>query len=704
LILANAADGRTRAVITDFGLARFSEPDSSSIQSRQGGTLDYMSPELLLGENATIASDVYALGVLFHAMLTGHSPKRGGTEPVGLRKPSPQAVVGPEATTVTMAVRIVDAEWQRQVEALPRPWRQVIGKCLEPKPERRYGTARLVGDALEPRRTFLKWAAAAAVVVPAGLGYWQWQEPPPGQPVRLAVLPFHVDRNSGAEASAIALDIADRLNGARRHFSVITPIAAQQNQVDTPERARTVLGATHALQTNLSGGQGEIAADARLIDLESGQTVRTLQSTYAEKALIGTVTVGFNLKLRPAQEPVADAAYPFYIQGLNVLRQDIRKANDAVPLMEKAIALDSRSALPYAALAAVQIQKYRNGDGPQCLERAAEAAGKAAGINPDSVQVLLASGQVDQFKGRYEPAVLAFQRASTLDPGNSDVWRFLAETYALAGRDVDVAATYRKAIDANPGGYQSYLNFGNFYLSRGQYQQAEEMYRKITSLAPGLVSGHMNLGLALKYEGRYQEAEQSLLKALAQQPSARLLLNIGALYYEKERYSEALSNFQESARQGPPTAALQRNLGDAYRHLSRAREAAEAYRAAQSMSEQEVSTNPRSAAARARLALVSARLGDAHRATYELSQVSSMEPGNTAATSDVVQAFEVLKQREKAIEILQQASRSLLEGLSRLPDGTSPGSEVSTVASTTMTRRIPVRKGKTSCLNLVPGP
>jgi tetratricopeptide (TPR) repeat protein len=495
--------------------------------------------------------------------------------------------------------------------------------------------------------------------------------------VRLAILPFHVDRNSGTEASAVALDIADRLNGARRNFSIITPIAAQQNQVDTPEKARTVLGATHALQTNLSGAQGQIAADARLIDLESGQTVRMLQSTYAAgdtatlaKALIGTVTVGFNLRLRPAQEPVADAAYPYYIQGLNVLRQDIRKANDAVPLLEKAIALDPRSALPYAALAAVQIQKYRNGDGPQCLERAAEAAGKAAGINPDSVQVLLASGQVDQFKGRYEPAVLAFQRASTLDPGNSEAWQRLAEAYALAGRDEDVVSTYRRAIAASPGGYVSYLLLGNFYWSRGQYQQAEEMDRKITSLAPGLVSGHMNLGLALKSQGRYQESEQSLLKALALTPvpSARLLLNIGALYYEEERYPEALSYFQESARQGTPTATLQRNLGDAYRHLSRAPEAAKAYRAAQAMSEQEVSLNPRSAAARARLALVSARLGDTHRAAYELSQVPSMEPGNAVAISDAVQAFEVLKQRDKAIQILQQAPRSLLEGLSRLPD------------------------------------
>src|ERR1039457_6351297 len=43
----------------------------------RGGTPDYMAPELFLGEPSTVASDIYALGILFHAMLTGHSPKRG---------------------------------------------------------------------------------------------------------------------------------------------------------------------------------------------------------------------------------------------------------------------------------------------------------------------------------------------------------------------------------------------------------------------------------------------------------------------------------------------------------------------------------------------------------------------------------------------------------------------------------------------------
>ena len=676
VLLAKTKEGGLRAVITDFGLAKFEHSDGSSVTSGRGGTMDYMAPELLLGERATIASDVYALGVLFHVMLTGHAPKRTASGKAELPKTPPvKLAAGPQATTVTMGPHIVEADWQRQIEEVPRPWNQVVKTCLDPAPERRFASAGQVAEALAPRRTFLKWSAAAAVVVAAGLGYWQWSEPLAGPPIRLAVLPFSMEGIPAAGVSGVALEVADRLSGARRNFSIISPLEAQQNQVDTPEKARTILGATHAMQTRLAGADGQLTAEVRLVDLESGKAVGTLNSVYQQgdtatlaKALIGTVSVALNLKSRAPSESVSDAAYPDYIQGLNLLRQDPRNAGDAIPYLERAIALDPKSALPYAALAGVEAQRSRNGDGPQWLERAADTAGKAAGINPDSVQVLLSSGQVDQLKGRYEEAIHAFSRATTLDPGNPGAWRALAETYEMAGRNEDAIATYRKAVAAQPSGYLPYYYFGNFYFARSQYPQAEAMFRKTTRLAPALAGGHMNLGLALKQQGRYQESEQSLLKALDLRPSARLLMNIGALYYEQERYPEALQFFQESAKRGAPSAAIYRNLGDAYRHLSRPREASDAYRAAQIKSEEEIRTNPRSALAQARLALLLALLGDALRAEFELSRVLSTESGNTAMISDAVKTFEVLKLRDKSIELLQPAPKYLLEELSRQPD------------------------------------
>ena len=65
------------ALITDFGLAR---GRADTVLTRLGdvaGTLDYVAPELLRGQAATSASDVYALGCVAYACLAGQPPFAG---------------------------------------------------------------------------------------------------------------------------------------------------------------------------------------------------------------------------------------------------------------------------------------------------------------------------------------------------------------------------------------------------------------------------------------------------------------------------------------------------------------------------------------------------------------------------------------------------------------------------------------------------
>jgi serine/threonine-protein kinase len=127
IILSRSPEGDFRPVITDFGLAKLkANTAGDGTMSGHGGTFDYMAPELFLGGRVSVASDLYALGVVFHAMLTGRPPGQRGTWPVPEHPAAVSTSVtpGPEAITVPIeepAERIVDADWKREIANLSRP-------------------------------------------------------------------------------------------------------------------------------------------------------------------------------------------------------------------------------------------------------------------------------------------------------------------------------------------------------------------------------------------------------------------------------------------------------------------------------------------------------------------------------------------------------------------------------------------------------
>ncbi len=60
--------------LADFGLAKRIRQSKNNGSEGLAGTPNYMAPELFHGQSATMASDVYALGVSYYAMLTGRLP------------------------------------------------------------------------------------------------------------------------------------------------------------------------------------------------------------------------------------------------------------------------------------------------------------------------------------------------------------------------------------------------------------------------------------------------------------------------------------------------------------------------------------------------------------------------------------------------------------------------------------------------------
>jgi hypothetical protein len=66
---------RLNVSIMDFGLARLHQAESSVLGTGMiAGTPGYMAPELLRGERPTKATDIFALGIVLHQVLTGERP------------------------------------------------------------------------------------------------------------------------------------------------------------------------------------------------------------------------------------------------------------------------------------------------------------------------------------------------------------------------------------------------------------------------------------------------------------------------------------------------------------------------------------------------------------------------------------------------------------------------------------------------------
>lgn len=119
--------------LADFGLARNMNSQSQTMSGALLGTPGYMSPEQTTGGEPTVAMDVYGLGGILYACLTGRPPFRGASVP----------------DTLTM-IRHVDPVPVRQlVPSIPVDLESICLKCLQKSAADRYPTAQHLADDLK---------------------------------------------------------------------------------------------------------------------------------------------------------------------------------------------------------------------------------------------------------------------------------------------------------------------------------------------------------------------------------------------------------------------------------------------------------------------------------------------------------------------------------------------------------------------------
>ncbi len=74
IFLCARDDGTDLVKLLDFGIAKSRHDSRLTNQGELFGTPQYMAPERIIGGDTTGSSDIYALGVVFFEMLTGHLP------------------------------------------------------------------------------------------------------------------------------------------------------------------------------------------------------------------------------------------------------------------------------------------------------------------------------------------------------------------------------------------------------------------------------------------------------------------------------------------------------------------------------------------------------------------------------------------------------------------------------------------------------
>ena len=76
LLLAKDGQSKWLVKVSDFGLGRTPDPQSSTMTNSPGGSFGYMAPEIVSGGDYTRAADIYSLGVTIIELLTGRRDSR----------------------------------------------------------------------------------------------------------------------------------------------------------------------------------------------------------------------------------------------------------------------------------------------------------------------------------------------------------------------------------------------------------------------------------------------------------------------------------------------------------------------------------------------------------------------------------------------------------------------------------------------------
>jgi TolB-like protein/Tfp pilus assembly protein PilF len=557
-------DGRVK--VLDFGLAKIAETaawDQTITQAApittEGavlGTVPYMSPEQLRGQQVDHRSDIFSLGVLLYEMATGRRPFSGATNTDVMSSilrdtPRPLTQVNPE---------------------LPHQLGRIIAQCLEKEPEDRYHSAKDVRNALRGlrkevesgvdeigtagsvmpppssgpgtrtsrRRTGL-WLGIVAATLVGAAALFMFMRRPDGTSRSaalreathtIAVLPF-VNMSPDPAQEYFSDGLSEELLNLLARIPELRVAARTSSfsfkgqDVAIPEIAKR-LNVAYVLEGSVRRVGNQVRVTAQLIHGADGFHVssatydRTLDDIFAiQDEIAADVVKQLQITLLgtpPTTSKTIPEAYALYLQSVQLSRQNTKdgfEKSDA--LLHRALEIDPNYAPAWAGLAANFGNKAVTGVIPpeEGFTRARQANTRALEIDPQYAPAHAGLAFIAMYgESDFASAAKYLERAFALDPANARVLGNGATLLNLLGRRNEALAL-RKAITVrDPVNVNALFNLGTSQLNAGRLDEAVATYRTVLSLSPSNGVAHYQMGVAMLLEGDANGA----LAAFQQEP------------------------------------------------------------------------------------------------------------------------------------------------------------------------------------------
>jgi eukaryotic-like serine/threonine-protein kinase len=675
----------TLVKVTDFGLARSLDGLETTLHGEVWGTPDYMAPEQFHGQSS-IASDIYALGVVIYEMFTAGLPHRSSTGPT-----------------------MPDGRPSSAMEKIPAEWRPVIKKCMAYDPADRYATVEDVWRALSgdkglggaergtfpvSRRTALGLAAALFLVV--GLTAWisrdairRWFNPLPQQK-HIAVLQFENISDDPADtafAAGVGETLASRLSqlGGGKQTYWVVPFSDSRKYTDV-EQARRNLGVTLVITGAIQRSGDTVRVTVNVVDAGKHRQLasRVMTASMADLNLLQdqvweSVAQMVKVPVDPGTRKTLDdsstknaRAYEYYEQGVGYLqRGNLTGVDQAIDAFRKSAAQDPDYALAQAGLGSAYATKYTLAKDTHWITEAEEYGKKAVALNPNLAPVRETMGKIYEYTGRLDEALAEYRRAVELNPDAIIASYHIGRVYFLQGKYPEAEESYKRVVSRMPFFWAGYSGLGELYYNTGRFREAAAQYQDVIDRMPDNPLGYEGLGAADMQLGEYDKAIGVFKRGLAVVASPEIWTDLGGAYMFTGENAKAAEAMKKAVELNPHDHILWRNLADSYRQVpSLADQAPATYRKALEVAQQQLTANPRDKDALSGIALYEAHLGDKVEARKSIAKVLQQAPQDSDVLFTAALVYEIIGDRARALTELQKslAAGFSLEDAKREPE------------------------------------